>query len=292
MQHPSMRSGRTQIISNEGGHLVPGVPRCSASPWGSFLGTWQMERKPIQLRTRTKLMSHLNQMSSTNQNRKGEEHSRHSSRASSAPVSRDSQRGARDGCNSEEPQTCSPGKAEKPSSPALSHPPDSAEPASKPSTAATGAGGSPRPDTSTSVQSSSSLVTHSKSPSCESSVQGSRVRSGGSRVRSVSATTSTRSNQSLPLSSRTHSAAVRTPSQGAAESRNGSHSRSSSASVSARAGSSRGRPESPLAAPGTQSPLASSTRLSSEQPPSEASFRAQTATSIQGEEEVGEKRAP
>ena len=287
-----MRSGRTQIISNERGHLLPGVPRCSASPWGSFVGTRQMERKPIQLRTRTKLMSHLNRINSANQTRKGEEHSVRPNRASSAPVSRDSQRGVRDGCNSEEPQTCSPDKAEKPSSPAPSHPPGSAEPANKPSTAATGAGGSPRPDTSTSVQSSSSLVTHSKSPSCESSAQGSRVRSVSSRMRLVSATTSTQSNRSQPLSSRTHSAAVRTPSQGAAESRNGSHSRSSSASVSARGGNSRGRPESPLAVPGTQSPLASSTRLSSKQPPSEASSRAQTAASIQGEEEAGEKGAP
>ena len=33
--------------------------RSVLSPWGSFVGTWQMQRKPIQLKTRTKLTAHL-----------------------------------------------------------------------------------------------------------------------------------------------------------------------------------------------------------------------------------------
>lgn len=82
MQHPLMRSGCTQIISNNRGHLNPSVPRSPASPWGSFLGTWQTERKPIQLRTRTKLMAHLAQIDQ----KTGGGGSRKSSRASSARV--------------------------------------------------------------------------------------------------------------------------------------------------------------------------------------------------------------
>ncbi|KAF6074183.1 cilia and flagella associated protein 126 [Phyllostomus discolor] len=34
--------GYTQIIANDRGHLLPSVPRSKASPWGSFMGTWQM----------------------------------------------------------------------------------------------------------------------------------------------------------------------------------------------------------------------------------------------------------
>ncbi|XP_054443830.1 protein Flattop [Pteronotus mesoamericanus] len=37
--------GYTQIIANDRGHLLPSVPRSKASPWGSFLGTWQMPLK-------------------------------------------------------------------------------------------------------------------------------------------------------------------------------------------------------------------------------------------------------
>ena len=74
-QWPSMRKGHTAIISNDRGHLNPDVSRSTASPWGSFLGTWQMERKPIQLKSRTKLMAHLAVT---------DDASRHGSRASSA----------------------------------------------------------------------------------------------------------------------------------------------------------------------------------------------------------------
>nr|KAF6412961.1 cilia and flagella associated protein 126 [Molossus molossus] len=37
--------GYTQIIANDRGHLLPSVPRSKASPWGSFMGTWQMPLK-------------------------------------------------------------------------------------------------------------------------------------------------------------------------------------------------------------------------------------------------------
>ncbi|XP_051004218.1 protein Flattop [Acomys russatus] len=37
--------GYTQIIADDRGHLLPSVPRSKASPWGSFMGTWQMPLK-------------------------------------------------------------------------------------------------------------------------------------------------------------------------------------------------------------------------------------------------------
>ncbi|XP_024436005.1 protein Flattop isoform X2 [Desmodus rotundus] len=37
--------GYTQVIANDRGHLLPSVPRSKASPWGSFMGTWQMPLK-------------------------------------------------------------------------------------------------------------------------------------------------------------------------------------------------------------------------------------------------------
>uniref|UniRef100_A0A8C6RIC8 Protein Flattop n=1 Tax=Nannospalax galili TaxID=1026970 RepID=A0A8C6RIC8_NANGA len=41
----SSQEGYTQIIANDRGHLLPSVPRSKASPWGSFMGTWQMPLK-------------------------------------------------------------------------------------------------------------------------------------------------------------------------------------------------------------------------------------------------------
>ncbi|XP_068519339.1 protein Flattop isoform X2 [Anas acuta] len=41
-QRPTPRDGSTQILVNDRGHLLPSVPRSQASPWGSFLGTWDM----------------------------------------------------------------------------------------------------------------------------------------------------------------------------------------------------------------------------------------------------------
>ncbi|XP_042537870.1 protein Flattop [Dipodomys spectabilis] len=41
----SPQEGYTQIIADDRGHLLPSVPRSKASPWGSFMGTWQMPLK-------------------------------------------------------------------------------------------------------------------------------------------------------------------------------------------------------------------------------------------------------
>lgn len=42
---PSTLDGYTQIIATDGGHLKVGVPRSAESPWGTFMGTWDMPRK-------------------------------------------------------------------------------------------------------------------------------------------------------------------------------------------------------------------------------------------------------
>ncbi|XP_057302252.1 protein Flattop homolog [Hydractinia symbiolongicarpus] len=39
-EHPSPKEGFTRPISNDRGHLLPGVARSSESPWGNFKGTW------------------------------------------------------------------------------------------------------------------------------------------------------------------------------------------------------------------------------------------------------------
>ncbi|XP_071957790.1 protein Flattop homolog [Antedon mediterranea] len=44
-EHPSQYDGFTQIIANDRGHILPGVSRSQVSPWGEFLGTWDMPRK-------------------------------------------------------------------------------------------------------------------------------------------------------------------------------------------------------------------------------------------------------
>ncbi|XP_072284587.1 protein Flattop [Pyxicephalus adspersus] len=44
-ERPSTHDGFTQFIANDRGHLLPGVPRAKASPWGTFLGTWDMPLK-------------------------------------------------------------------------------------------------------------------------------------------------------------------------------------------------------------------------------------------------------
>ncbi|KAM6112593.1 protein Flattop [Phoenicopterus ruber ruber] len=41
-QRPSLQEGSTQIIADDRGHLLPDVPRSQASPWGKFVGTWEM----------------------------------------------------------------------------------------------------------------------------------------------------------------------------------------------------------------------------------------------------------
>ena len=44
-QFPDTREGFTQIVTNDRGHLLEGVPRSSKNPWGDFLGTWDLPRK-------------------------------------------------------------------------------------------------------------------------------------------------------------------------------------------------------------------------------------------------------
>ncbi|XP_062820990.1 protein Flattop isoform X1 [Anolis carolinensis] len=43
--HPSAREGYTQFIADDKGHLLPLIPRSKASPWGTYLGTWDMPLK-------------------------------------------------------------------------------------------------------------------------------------------------------------------------------------------------------------------------------------------------------
>ncbi|XP_063002338.1 protein Flattop [Elgaria multicarinata webbii] len=44
-EHPSAREGYTQFIANDRGHLLPSIPRSKASPWGTYMGTWDMPLK-------------------------------------------------------------------------------------------------------------------------------------------------------------------------------------------------------------------------------------------------------
>uniref|UniRef100_A0A8C8SNU5 Protein Flattop n=1 Tax=Pelusios castaneus TaxID=367368 RepID=A0A8C8SNU5_9SAUR len=50
-ERPSAREGYTQFIANDRGHLLPSVPRSKTSPWGTFMGTWEMPLKipPVKL---------------------------------------------------------------------------------------------------------------------------------------------------------------------------------------------------------------------------------------------------
>lgn len=77
-EHPSLRQGVTKIITNDRGHLTNDSTRSVSSPWGSFVGTWQMERKPVQLKTTTRLQTRYK--------------SAQSNRVSSAPSTRASSR--------------------------------------------------------------------------------------------------------------------------------------------------------------------------------------------------------
>uniref|UniRef100_A0A6J0TWR0 Protein Flattop n=1 Tax=Pogona vitticeps TaxID=103695 RepID=A0A6J0TWR0_9SAUR len=44
-KHPSAREGYTQFIANDKGHLLPSIPRSKASPWGTYMNTWEMPLK-------------------------------------------------------------------------------------------------------------------------------------------------------------------------------------------------------------------------------------------------------
>ncbi|KAK3581002.1 hypothetical protein CHS0354_013896 [Potamilus streckersoni] len=43
-ERPRAFQGFTQIVANDKGHLLPGVKRSRVSPWGTFIGTWDMPR--------------------------------------------------------------------------------------------------------------------------------------------------------------------------------------------------------------------------------------------------------
>ena len=57
LQRPTTRAGRTRVIANDRGHLLPEAARSQKSPWGDFVGTWQQEPKQVQLRVRTKMVN-------------------------------------------------------------------------------------------------------------------------------------------------------------------------------------------------------------------------------------------
>uniref|UniRef100_A0A6P7F9U6 Cilia- and flagella-associated protein 126 n=1 Tax=Diabrotica virgifera virgifera TaxID=50390 RepID=A0A6P7F9U6_DIAVI len=42
---PGARLGKTQIIANKRGHILPGVPRPPPTPWGCYLGTWYLPKR-------------------------------------------------------------------------------------------------------------------------------------------------------------------------------------------------------------------------------------------------------
>ena len=44
-QRPSRFDGFTQVIANDRGHLLGGVPHSSENPWGKFVGTWDIPLK-------------------------------------------------------------------------------------------------------------------------------------------------------------------------------------------------------------------------------------------------------
>ncbi|CAG9823157.1 unnamed protein product [Phaedon cochleariae] len=41
---PLQRSGKTKIIANSRGHILPGIVRPQCNPWGDFVGTWSMPK--------------------------------------------------------------------------------------------------------------------------------------------------------------------------------------------------------------------------------------------------------
>ncbi|KAK3801188.1 hypothetical protein RRG08_028198 [Elysia crispata] len=44
-KHPEPQSGFTRIKANDRGHLLTNVPKERSSPWGTFVGTWDMPNK-------------------------------------------------------------------------------------------------------------------------------------------------------------------------------------------------------------------------------------------------------
>nr|XP_033781321.1 protein Flattop [Geotrypetes seraphini] len=44
-ERPAAHDGHTEFITNDRGHLLPGIPRSERNPWGMFVGTWDMPLK-------------------------------------------------------------------------------------------------------------------------------------------------------------------------------------------------------------------------------------------------------
>lgn len=44
-ENPKQPQGFTQVIANDCGHLLEGVPRTDKNPWGDFVGTWDLPKK-------------------------------------------------------------------------------------------------------------------------------------------------------------------------------------------------------------------------------------------------------
>ena len=48
LQRPSTLEGFTLPISNDRGHILPGIPRSQNSPWGEFVGTWDLSKPSLK----------------------------------------------------------------------------------------------------------------------------------------------------------------------------------------------------------------------------------------------------
>ena len=293
MQHPSLRSGCTRIISNNGGHLNSDVPRSPVSPWGSFVGTWQAERRPIQLKTRTKLMTHLSQIDQQNA-----EGSRRSSCATSARVSQASQRAtsprpqsamesergdresktvAPDSHNNETGNQFAAGGSKPPTPATETGSKPAMEIGSKPPTPATNAGSKPHtPATEASSKPSTAATEIGSKPPTPASASKPPTPAPGSPVHpqpgpratsAVSSRTSTLSLRSRTTASRVQSATVvrGTPRPKAPLPDSSVPSRVSSAALS-------------CGAEGTRSPPLPSTRASPPQPPNTTKIEPDTST--------------
>uniref|UniRef100_A0A0B7BHL5 Cilia- and flagella-associated protein 126 n=1 Tax=Arion vulgaris TaxID=1028688 RepID=A0A0B7BHL5_9EUPU len=43
-KHPNRHTGFTRVKANDRGHLLPNIPRVRSSPWGKYVGTWDMPK--------------------------------------------------------------------------------------------------------------------------------------------------------------------------------------------------------------------------------------------------------
>ncbi|CAG2065121.1 unnamed protein product [Timema podura] len=44
-ERPRARRTTTRIIANDRGHLLPGIHRSDHTPWGRYLGTWDLPKR-------------------------------------------------------------------------------------------------------------------------------------------------------------------------------------------------------------------------------------------------------